>query len=178
MEIKVEDFFKAEIYVKKHSKEKVKAYKGKDLIRAVFGKGEHFITFLGKEIDYTKECIDILANSKYFSPEHLEIEIGKRDVVCNKDMVVCFDDGTIDVFAYDIFTEYFEKAFGKEDIKISSKGILRATEKIYLNLNNCSSIVIDEDTIILKSGRLIPIERKEVEHFDKIKELIKNYVEE
>lgn len=178
MEIKVEDFFKAEIYVKKHSKEKVKAYKGKDLIRAVVGKGEHFITFLGKEIDYTKECIDILANSKCFSPEHLEVDIDKRDVVCNKDMVVCFDDGTIDIFAHDIFTEYFEKVFGEEDIKISSKGILRTTEKVYLNLNNCSSIVIDEDTITLKSGRLLLIERKDTEHFDKIKGLIKKYVEE
>lgn len=118
-----------------------------------------------------------LERKRYYPKSKLFV-IGK-EVFTEYDMVVYSSLG-IQVFDLETFTNIFEEVFefGEENIKISSKGILRATEKVYLNLNNCSSIVIDEDTIILKSDRLIPIERKEVERFDKIKELIKNYVEE
>lgn len=118
-----------------------------------------------------------LERKKYYPQSKLFV-IGE-EFFTEYDMIVYSSLG-IQVFELDTFTNIFEEVFefGGEDIKISSKGILRTTEKVYLNLNNCSSIVIDEDTIILKSDRLIPIERKEVEHFDRIKELIKNYVEE
>ena len=118
-----------------------------------------------------------LERKKYY-PQSKLFAIG-QEFFTEYDMIVYSSLG-IQVFELETFTNIFEEVFefGEENIKISSKGILRATEKVYLNLNNCSSIVIDEDTIILKSDRLIPIERKEVEHFDKIKELIKSYIEE
>ena len=175
--IELNEYLVYEKYIDKRTKEKVIAVKGKSLIDMCIRGGNSFLTFMGKAIKFTEESQRIFLSRDCFSLEFIEIEIDE-EVVHKEDMVVCFNDGTIDIFAHDIFTEYFEKTFGKEDIKISSKGILRATEKVYLNLNNCSSIVIDEDTIILKSDRLIPIERKEIEHFDKIKGLIKNYIEE
>lgn len=175
--IELNEYLVYEKYIDKRTKEKVIAVKGKSLIDMCIRGGNSFLTFMGKAIKFTEESRRIFLSRDCFSLEFIEIEIDE-EVVHKEDMVVCFNDGTIDIFAHDIFTEYFEKTFGKEDIKISSKGILRTTEKVYLNLNNCSSIVIDEDTITLKSGRLLLIERKDTEHFDKIKGLIKKYVEE
>ena len=140
--------------------------------------GNSFLTFMGKTIKFTEESQRILLSRDCFSLEFIEIEID-GEVVHKEDMVVCFGDGTIDIFAYDVFTEYFEKVFGKEDIKISSKGILRVKENFYINLNTFIDIGIDEDDISISYGEtLFHFERKDTEHFDKIKELIKNYVEE
>ena len=167
-----------EKYIDKRTKEKVIAVKGKSLIDMCIRGGNSFLTFMGKIIKFTEESQRILLSRDCFSLEFIEIEIDE-EVVHKEDMVVCFNDGTIDIFAHDIFTEYFEKTFGKEDIKISRRGILRYAENKYLNLNAVSHIKFLEEGIIIENGVFQKgFEKSKTEHYDKIKELIKNYVEE
>ena len=65
------------------------------------------------------------------------------------------------------------------DMCIRGRGILRYAENKYLNLNAVSHIKFLEEGIIIENGVFQKgFEKSKTEHYDKIKELIKNYVEE
>lgn len=119
-----------------------------------------------------------LERKKYY-PQSKLFAIG-QEFFTEYDMIVYSSLG-IQVFELDTFTNIFEKIFefGEEDIKISSKGILRYAENKYLNLNAVSHIKFLDEGIVIDNGIFkTTLEKSKTEHYDKIKELIKNYVEE
>lgn len=134
----------------------------------------------GKKIQYTGEKTlgGYIPDRKKYIPSYNIFVIGNNGFT--EEDVILYKHNKISIYRMEDYLEKFERYFGREDIKISSKGILRMSENAYLDLNNFSVFNLnDEEKITLRSGELkVVIDREETNYFDKIKELLKNYVEE
>lgn len=162
----------------KYTNEKYIAVTGLDIIMN-FNSGKRYNLF-GKEIKDTGTSTigEYIIEKKQYRPSLRVFSIDNKNFTVED--IILYKDEEISIHNLEYSTEIFERISGSEDIEILSKGILKANENVYLNLNNFSVIDFNnKDKIILKDGVFeAVIKRETTEEFDKIKKLIKNYVEE